>query len=290
MSRGALVTLLFVAAGLLLPFALVGLWTQQVLLDRERFTNLSDDLLDREAVRQGIADAVLTDVERTQPVPAATEPLIRSGINAALTTPAYRAAFKQSLGGVHDQLTSGDDTITLDVAPGLNLARSQNPQLAAALRGVQVQPIVIARRSEVPILWGAVDGAQRIALLTPLVVLAFLALAVAVSERRWRAVGIAGAVVAGVSLLFLGLMALAKQIVGGTLDQFAGRGAFDAAWDVIARSLTNTTLIIVIGALVVAAGGFVIDQLLVRRPAPESTRPSDAASGLSSSRRRPGGA
>jgi hypothetical protein len=256
-----------VAAGFLLPFALVGLWTQQVLLDRERFTNLSDDLLDREAVRQGIADSVLTDIERTQPVPTATEPAIRTGIAAALTTPAYRAAFKESLGGVHDQLTSGDDTVTLDVAPGVNLARSQNAQVAAALRNVQVAPIVIARRSEVPILWGAVDGAQRIALLTPLVVLALLALAVAVSERRWRALGIAGVVVAGVSLIFLGLMALAKQLVGRTLDQFASRDAFDAAWDVIARSLANSTLIIVIGALVVAVGGFVIDQILTRRPA-----------------------
>jgi hypothetical protein len=73
--------------------------------------------------------------------------------------------------------------------------------------------------------------------------------------------------VAGVSLIFLGLMALAKQLVGRTLDQFAGRDAFDAAWDVIARSLANTTLIIVIGALVVGVGGFVIDQILRRRPA-----------------------
>ena len=266
MSRRALVALLLVAAGFLLPFALVGLWAQQVLLDRERFTNLSDDLLDREAVRLGIADAVLTDISRTRPVPTASEPVIRAGINGAFGTPAYRAAFRESLGGVHDQLTSGDDTITLDVAPGVNLARSQNAQVAAALRGVEVPPIVIARRSEVPILWGAVDGAQRIALLTPLVVLALLALAVAVSERRWRALGIAGAVVAGVSLLFLGVMALAKQLVGRTLDQFASRDAFDAAWDVIARSLTNSTLIIVIGALVVAAGGFVVDQILTRRP------------------------
>ena len=65
MSRTSLVTLLLVAAGLLLPFALVGLWTQQVLLDRERFTNLSDDLLNHEAVRRGIADAVVTDIGRT---------------------------------------------------------------------------------------------------------------------------------------------------------------------------------------------------------------------------------
>ena len=267
MSRRALVALLLVTSGFLLPFALVGLWTQQVLLDRERFTNLSDDLLDREAVRQGIADGVLTDVERTQPVPAASEPLIRAGISNALTTPAYRAAFKESLGGVHDQLTADDDTVTLDVAPGVNLARSQNAQVAAALRNVQVAPIVIARRSEVPILWGAVDGAQRIALLTPLVVLALLALAIAVADRRWRALGIAGVVVAGVSLIFLGLMALAKQLVGRTVDQFAGRDAFDAAWDVIARSLANTTLIIVLGALVVGVGGFVIDQILTRRPA-----------------------
>jgi len=265
-SRPALVTLLLVAAGFLLPLALVGLWTQQVLLDRERFTNLSDDLLDREAVRLGIADAVLANT--TRPVPTAAEPAIRAGISAALTTPAYRAAFKQSLGEVHDQLTSGKDTITLDVTPGVNLARSQNPQVAAALRGVQVQPIVIARRSEVPVLWGAMDGAQRVALLTPLVVLALLALAVAMSERRWPTLGIAGAVVAGVSLLFLGFMALAKQLVGDTLHRLASRDAFDAAWDVIARSLTNSTLITVIGALVVAAGGFAIHVILTRRPIP----------------------
>jgi hypothetical protein len=61
-------------------------------------------------------------------------------------------------------------------------------------------------------------------------------------------------------------MALAKQLVGRTLDQYAGRDAFDAAWDVIARSLANTTLIIVIGALVVGVGGFVI-EILTRRPA-----------------------
>ena len=119
-----------------------------------------------------------------------------------------------------------------------------------------------------PVLWGAVDGAQRISLVTPLVVLAFFALAVAVSERRWLTLGIAGAVVAGVSLLFLAFMALAKQLVGDTLHRLASRDAFDAAWDVIARSLTNSTLIIVIGALVVAAGGFVIDQILTRRPSP----------------------
>jgi short repeat uncharacterized protein DUF308 len=80
-------------------------WPDVTALVGERFTNLWDDLLDREAVRQGIADAVLTDIERTRPVPAASEPVIRAWINAALTTPAYRAAFKESLGGVHDQLT-----------------------------------------------------------------------------------------------------------------------------------------------------------------------------------------
>jgi hypothetical protein len=261
------VSLLLVAAGLLLPIALVGLWTQQVLLNRERFTNLSDGLLDRAAVRRGIADAVVTDIGRTQPLPAASEPAITAGIAGALGTPAYRAAFKQSLGGVHDQLTSEQDTITLDVQPGVNIARSQNSQVARALGSRQLPPIVIARRSEVPILWGLVDGAQRVALVTPLVVLVLLAVAVAASDRRWRAFGIAGTVVAGVSLGFLGLIALTKQLVGQSVDPFLARDAFDAAWDVIARSLTNSTLIVVLGALVVAVGGFVVDQILTRRPA-----------------------
>jgi hypothetical protein len=48
----------------------------------------------------------------------------------------------------------------------------------------------------------------------------------------------------------------------------ASRDAFDAAWDVISRSLANTTLIIVVGALVVAAGGFIVHVILTRRPSP----------------------
>jgi hypothetical protein len=67
LSRGALLTLLLVVAAVLVPFALVGLWTHQVLLDRERFTNLADDLLDREAVRRGLADQTVAQLERTRP-------------------------------------------------------------------------------------------------------------------------------------------------------------------------------------------------------------------------------
>jgi hypothetical protein len=47
----------------------------------------------------------------------------------------------------------------------------------------------------------------------------------------------------------------------------ASRDAFGAAWDVIAPSLTNTTLIVVVGAAIVAAGGFVVHAILTRRPA-----------------------
>jgi hypothetical protein len=265
-SRGALVTLLFVAAGLLLPFALVGLWAQQVLLDRERFTNLSDNLLEREVIRQALADEIVTQVESRQSL-GGSAPTVKAGIAGALGTPQYRTLFKGALGDVHDQLTSDEDTIRLDVGPAVDLARTQNAQVARSLpRGSDVPPIVVARRSEVPVLWGAVDGARRVALLTPLVVLVVLALAVAVSQRRWRTVGIAGTVVAGASLVLLGLMALAKTLVGRILDPFVARDGFNAAWDVIARSLANTTLIVVVGAVVVGAGGFVIDQILTRRP------------------------
>jgi hypothetical protein len=272
-SRGALVTLLLVVAGLLVPFALVGVWTHQVLLDRERFTNLSDDLLDRQAVRRGLADKIVQQLSDTpgSRVPAG-EPAVRAGVETALTTPAYRAVFKESLGDVHDQLTSDHDTLELNIAPAVDLARAQlagNPRIANALPpGSQVPPIELARRSDVPVLWGAVDAAQRIALVTPLLVLALVALAVAMARRRWLTLGIAGTVVAGVSLLLLGLIAAARQLVGRRLDAVASRDAFDAAWDVISRSLANTTLIIVVGALVVAAGGFIVHVILTRRPSP----------------------
>lgn len=268
MSRGALVTLLLVVAALLTPFALVGLWTHQVLLDRERFTNLADDLLDRRAVRRGLADKTVEQLVRRQPGLAAREPALRTGFENVLTTPEYRAVFKQTLGEVHDQMTSDEDTLRLDVGPTVDFARARVPGGRSLPPGLQVPPVVIARRSDVPVLWGAVDAAQRVALITPLLVLGLLALAVAMARRRWLALGIVGSVVAGVSLLLLGLIALAKQGVGRGLDAVVSRDAFDAAWDVIARSLANTTLIIVLGALVVAAGGFVVHLILTRRPSP----------------------
>ena len=117
-------------------------------------------------------------------------------------------------------------------------------------------------------LWGAVDGAQRIALVTPLLVLVLVALAVAMARRRWLTLGVAGAVVAGVSLLLIGLLALTRQGVGGRVGAAVSRDAFDATWDVVARSLTNTTLIVALGAVVVAAGGLVVHFLVTRRPSP----------------------
>jgi hypothetical protein len=264
-----LVTLLLVVAGLLVPLALVGLWTHQVLLDRERFTNLSDDLLDRAAVRRGLADKIVEQVEETRGgrVPGG-EPALRAGIESVLTTPEYRPLFKQALGDTHDQLTGDADTLQLDVGPAVDLARARLPGGRALPRGSEVPPIELASRDNVPVLWGAVDSAQRIALITPLLVLAILALAVAMARRRWLTVGIAGSVVAGVSLLLVVVIALAKRLVGGRLDEVVSRDAFDAAWDVIARSLTNTTLIVVLGALAVAAGGFVVRVILTRRLEP----------------------
>jgi hypothetical protein len=269
-SRGALVTLLLVVAGFLVPMALVGLWTHQVLLDRERFTNLSDDLLDRPALRRGLSDKIVEQAQETpgSRVTAAGEPALRVGVESVLTTPEYRVLFKQALGDAHDQLTNDEDAVTLDVGPAVELARTRLPGGNVLPPPSEVPPIELARREDVPVLWGAVDAAQRLALVTPLIVLALLALAVAMARRRWLTLGIAGSVVAGVSLLLVGLIALAKRVVGGRVGEVVSRDAFDAAWDVIARSLTNTTLIVVVGALAVAAGGFVVHVIVERRPSP----------------------
>jgi hypothetical protein len=278
-SRGALVTLLLVAAGLLIPIALIGVWTHQVLLDRERFTNLSDDLLEQPAVRRGLADKIVDQAEDTPGSRVSgAQPALRAGIESVLTTAEYRLLFRQSVGDAHDQLTSDQDQLELDVGPAVDLARRRIPGANALPPGSQVPPIELADRDDIPVLWGAVDAAQRVALITPLVVLALLALAVAMARRRWLAMGAAGAVLAGVSLLVLGLIALARQVVGRRVGAVVERDAFDAAWDVIARSLVNTTLIIVLGAAVVSAGGFVVHFILTRRPAPAYGAAHDGSS------------
>jgi hypothetical protein len=158
--------------------------------------------------------------------------------------------------------------LDLNVGPAVDVARARLPGGRSLPPGSEVPPIEPANRDDVPVLWGAVDAAQRLALVTPPTLLALLALAVAMARRRWLTLGIAGVLVAGVSLVALGIVALARQIVGRRVDAVVSRDAFDAAWDVIARSLTNTTLIIVLAAVVVAAGGFVVHVILTRRLAP----------------------
>ena len=88
--------MLLVATGLLIPLALIGVWTHQVLLDRERFTNLSDDLLDQPAVRRGLADRIVEQLEETRPGLAAGAPALRAGVESTLTTPEYRSPFKDA--------------------------------------------------------------------------------------------------------------------------------------------------------------------------------------------------
>ena len=91
--------------------ALIGLWTHQVLLDRERLTNLSDDLLEQPAIRRGLADQIVEQVQETRVgrVPG-SGPVLRAGIERVLTTEEYRVLFRQALGDAHDQLTSDQST------------------------------------------------------------------------------------------------------------------------------------------------------------------------------------
>jgi hypothetical protein len=151
--------------------------------------------------------------------------------------------------------------VDLNVGPAVDLARARLPGGRSLPPGSEVPPIELANRDDVPVLWGAVDAAQRLALVRPLMLLALLALAVAMARRRWLTLGIAGVLVAGVSLIALGIVALARRIVGRRVDAVVSRDAFDAAWDVIAQP-HHTTLIIVLAAVVLAAGGFVVHVIL----------------------------
>jgi len=264
---------LLVAGWLLVPLAGLGVWTQRVVLDTDEFTALSDDLLERDEVRDALAFEIVQEVERTRPGFSQSGVPVEALISDALATPEFRGLFREANRRVHDQLVDGEDALTLDLDPALTLVAERVGEVAPEVADQfpsteEFGEIVLVQRGQAPYVWIGAEAARWGSLIAIILSFGMLALAIALAERRGFTLGIAGVGVVVASVVFALLVTGAQAYASRWVPEGADRAGFDATWDVIESSLLVQTLLVALVG-VAAAAGFLIE--LARAP---STRPS----------------
>ncbi len=257
-----------------MPLADLGLWTQRVVLDTDEFTALSDDLLEREEIRDALAFEIVQEVERTRPGINASGVPLESLVSDALSTPEFRRLFRDANGRVHGQLVDGGDALTLDLDPALAVVTEEVRQVAPDVADQfpsadEFQEIVLVERGQAPYVWIGAEAARWGSIAAIVLAIAVLGLAVALAERRGLTLGIAGVGVVVSSLLFALLVTGAQAYTARWVPNATDRAGFNATWDVIESSLLVQTLLVTLVGVAAAAGGFLIE--LARTP---PTRPS----------------
>jgi hypothetical protein len=265
---------LLVAGWLLVPLAGLGFWTQRVVLDTDEYTALSDDLLEREEVRDALAFEIVQEAERTRPGIRQSGVPIAPLVSDALGTLEFRGLFRDANGRVHDQLVDGEDALSLDLDPALGVVTEEVRQVAPDVADQFPSPeefgeIVLVRRRQAPYLWIGAEAARWGSLAAIVLSLGLLALAVALARRRALTLGVAGVGVVTVSALFLLLVTGAQAYAARWIAEDVDRAGFNATWDVIESSLLVQTLLIALIGVAAAAAGFLVE--LARTP---PTRPS----------------
>jgi hypothetical protein len=267
--RGLVVGICFALAALMLPFALVGVWVQRVVLDRDAFVDLSGDLLDEPAIRLALADSLTDELVDAGALPQNLQEPVDPVVAQLFTTPAVAGGFEVAMGQLYDQLDAGDETLVLDLSPALAAGTAElaaiDPRLAAAIPdGAVLPPIVVAQRDDVPLVWDMVDVARRIAVLAPIAVLALLGTAVAVARRHWLTLIAAGLTITAVSVGLLGLLTVTREVIAGGVSRVTASDAFAATWSVLQGSLTGQVALVAALGVVVAGAGIAL-QLVGRK-------------------------
>jgi hypothetical protein len=265
--RRAAVVVLLVIGIVLTPLAIIGAWTQLVLLNADRFVDLADDLLAKEDVREAIGTEVASQVVAAEPATAPAETLIASSVTEVAGTDLFLQSFRISLADLHDQLEGGDDTLVLDLGAVLDPVRGEIEQLSGVTLPDDVGSFTLASRDSQPIIWSIVELAENISIGAIVGAIIAFGVAVALAESHWRMLGITGMIIVVWSLLLVLGLPLIRNGVTNQISDDAIRAGARAAWTVVTSSLQVEALVAALIGVVLAGVGFVIDFGVLRKQA-----------------------
>lgn len=258
--RALLAFLLSLVVVVLVPFADLGLWVQRELVGTSSFVRLGEDVLQQPAVRAALAERIVAELEQRVPGLAAQDATVRSIVDQVLRDPGLRPVLDNALASTHDQLRNGHDPLELDLNPLLPLVRQQLPAALAARVPVSetLNPVIVLRRRDAPVLWEGVQLVQGGALAVPLLALALLAAAVLAARRRGALCITLGASITLISLGVLALVKPGRSLLEHQVGDPTQRAAFHAGYDTVLRSFVQQTIVMALAGIVLAVIGGVL--------------------------------
>jgi hypothetical protein len=280
-ARAIVAGCLLVVGVVLVPFANAAVWGHRQLLDTPRFVDLASDVVRTPGVQTALAERITDQLVARSRALALARPVVQGATERVIDTSAFLTVFEPAVASLHRQLLDGDDQLTLDLRAVVPLIRQQlgriDSRLGALVPDVGLVSVVVADRADAPALWDGVDVAQRGWWILPLVAVVLLAAAIAVANRRSTMTMLVGFGVAGVALVMVGVLSVARDSLDGATGA-ADRRLVRAVWDVVVRSLREQTLVLVgIGLVLAVVAGAV--RLAVTRPSaarPDPARPGPA--------------
>jgi hypothetical protein len=284
--RRDLIGLLLAAlAALATVAAVVALYARAEIADRDAFADRAVAAVEVPAVRQVVARQVVVGVlERGSPDLVSFRPVLETAVGAVVATPPFRALVRRAALQAHRLLFDRGTTFVLDLADTgtvvLSAVRSLAPDVAARLpEHADATLIDLRDRPFADDTLRAADRLHTWSIVLPLLAVALLAGAVAVTPDRSRAatrfglgVGVV-ATVAAIALATARALVLRRLDGNDTISTTDLRSAGGAIWDAFLGDLAGLLLISAIVGFVLAAGVLsAIDPQAVRRQAARLTR------------------
>jgi multisubunit Na+/H+ antiporter MnhC subunit len=241
------------------PLGDLGLWTRRELLDTSSFATLANTVVQQPDVRDSLADAITNKVIEREPRLATEQSIVRTSVGTLIGTSAFQAVFERSVGGMHEQLTSGADQLSLQLDPMLPLVRAEVAKASATAANLVplsgLPSVTVVQKKDMKGLWVAVGVARKASWALPLIALALLAAAVVVAKKRRVVLIVLGVGLAVEAVALVLLLKVGRGLLSDAVGTNVTKAAFDASWDTITRSLVAQTVIIgVVGLLAVGAG------------------------------------
>jgi hypothetical protein len=251
----AALSILVLAAGAIL------LYLRVELLDEQGFADRAVEAVRDPQVRATLADRIVSAAIEIEPDLLSARPLLESAARGAIDTPAFEELVRAAAINAHRVLFDEEEpTIAVDIADAAELivpaVRSVDPELAEELPERLEAPLATLDRRDFAA--DTIEFAEQIrflAIVLPVLGIALLGAAVALSDNRGLALRRAPLAVAAAGGLVLLALTLAepdatRQVRGLTLGQ--ANDAIDDAWDALLGPLRTAALATAIVSLAIA--------------------------------------
>jgi hypothetical protein len=258
MWRRIIASILVVVGAVLLLLASFGWWADRYFLNSGRFADKANQILDQEEVQDALAVAITDRLsERSGRDLRIARPFITTIVREVVGSDAFQTVFDAAVLRTHHAIVEGGARDAV-----LNLSRIVDdvkdalepiaPNLADRIpEGEKVQ-VKILDKTQLDAIYDITNVVENLVVVVTILAVLFIAGGVALSNRRWRTLALAGWVTLGLFVFSLVAVMTGRIVTGSLIADEDYSDAARAAYKVITRGLIVQAIVIGIIGLVVA--------------------------------------